>query len=445
MVTLQEKGPSIALAGEGMDNVCGETLQLVSNYVKAVHGRPVGTFGNVCYGAPMNRYVFLLGREAALGAAEVVATGRFSSIDAAASGGEVLVASTDVALENPQAFLDRIGGTVKLAEVVVEVAGQPSLDDLLALLPSEGKVHFGISWYGGQVPDLEKLGRQLKSALQARDRSARFVSSRSNPLSSVIVRTQKLLGQRGCELDVVQGNGMPTLLCRTLAAQNFIEYGRRDAGRPSRNINRGMLPPKVAQVLLNLAQVKPGDTVLDPFCGTGTVLQEALVMGAGRAIGRDVDDDAVEEATENLSWLPRRAQVTGTWEVYRHDARQVDRKLADGSIDAVVTEPLLGPLRPPRQHEAVLRLVGELQQLYRASFVAAAAALKPGGRLVAVLPVIGEVSSADLGGLPNLSPISLLPQDLAARFGLDIGQRIVYRRPGQAVGRAVVAYEKAGL
>ncbi len=397
----------------------------------------------------MNRYVFLLGREAALGAAEVIATGRFSSIDAAASGGEVLVASTDTALENPQAFLDRIGGTVKLAGVVSEVEGQPSLEDLLALLPGEGKVHFGISWYGGQVPDLEKLGRQMKAALQAQDRSARFVSSRSNPLSSVIVRTQKLLGARGCEIIVAILNGgdvgsrrASTLLGRTIAAQNFIEYGRRDAGRPSRNINRGMLPPKVAQVLLNLAQVKPGDTVLDPFCGTGTVLQEALVMGAGKAIGRDVDDDAVEEATENLSWLPRRAQVAGTWEVYRHDARQADRKLQDGSIDAVVTEPLLGPLRPPRQHEAVVKLVGELQQLYRASFVAAAAALKPGGRLVAVLPVIGEVSSADLGGLPGLSSVSLLPQDLAARFGIDVGQRLVYRRPGQAVGRAVVVFEK---
>ncbi len=390
----------------------------------------------------MHQYIFLLGREAALGAAEVAATGQFASFDVAVSGGEVLVANSDGPLENPQAFLDRLGGTVKIAEVVKQNPSAPSADDLLELLPTEGKVHFGISWYGGHAPNIDQLGRQIKTKLQARDQSARFVSSRNNPLSSVIVRTQKLLGARGCEIIVVETRHNSYLLGRTLAAQNFIEYGRRDAGRPNRNIGRGMLPPKVAQVLLNLARVKPGATVLDPFCGTGTVLQEALVMGAGRVVGSDVDDAAITEAHDNLTWLPRRARVAGTWEVYQHDARMPDANLAAGSVDAIVTEPYLGPLRPPRQREAVAKIIVELKRLYQTSFTCAAAALCPGGRLVAVLPVIGDMSAADIGSLPSLQQVNPLPLALAAQFGVTNEQPLIYRRPGQAVGRAVVVWEK---
>ena len=41
-----------------------------------------------------------------------------------------------------------------------------------------------------------------------------------------------------------------------------------------------MLPPKLAQIIVSLSGTQPGQTVLDPFCGTGVVLQEALIMGA---------------------------------------------------------------------------------------------------------------------------------------------------------------------
>ena len=37
---------------------------------------------------------------------------------------------------------------------------------------------------------------------------------------------------------------------------------------------------RLAKVLLNIGGVRKGQTVLDPFCGSGTVLSEALLTGA---------------------------------------------------------------------------------------------------------------------------------------------------------------------
>jgi tRNA (guanine10-N2)-dimethyltransferase len=409
----------------------------------------------------MLRYIFLLGRETALNAAEVVATGRFESFDVSASNSDVLVAETATPLDDAQVFLDHLGGTIKIARVVGMVetrrASSVHASDLLPFLSSvQGKLSFGISVYGsgaGRI-NISSLGHELKRLLSERSsagqdkQSARFVSSQVNPLSSVIVRTQKLLGARGCELIVVANDSSHLTIAVTIAAQNFIEYGRRDAGRPSRNINRGMLPPKVAQILLNLACLHPGDTVLDPFCGTGTILQEALMLGAGKVIGRDSDASAITESETNLAWLKSRVTApVGAWEVYQHDARQPDPRLKSESVDVIATETYLGPLRPPRRLEQQRALMAELGLLYRQSITQMATCLKPGGRIAMIVPVIGTQSAASLTAMQNFSPlklqtINILPPALAQRFGISLGQPLVYQRPGQTVGRAVVVLEK---
>ena len=40
----------------------------------------------------------------------------------------------------------------------------------------------------------------------------------------------------------------------------------------------GCMSPKLARCMANLARVKEGDTVLDPFCGTGGILSLAVIL-----------------------------------------------------------------------------------------------------------------------------------------------------------------------
>src|SRR5205814_128520 len=67
------------------------------------------------------------------------------------------------------------------------------------------------------------------------------------------------------------------------------------------------VPVRLAKAMLNLT-VRPGDTVLDPFCGTGTI--PLLAAWAGhRAFGSDVSAACVAHAAENLAHFGRQATL----------------------------------------------------------------------------------------------------------------------------------------
>jgi tRNA (guanine10-N2)-dimethyltransferase len=56
---------------------------------------------------------------------------------------------------------------------------------------------------------------------------------------------------------------------------------------------------KLARCMVNLAHAKTGETVLDPFCGTGTTILEATLIGC-RAIGTDVQKRMIKGTRRNL-------------------------------------------------------------------------------------------------------------------------------------------------
>lgn len=56
---------------------------------------------------------------------------------------------------------------------------------------------------------------------------------------------------------------------------------------------------KLTRLMINLIGLKKGETVCDPFCGTGTTLLEAESMGI-HAVGLDFDEKMCEIAKKNL-------------------------------------------------------------------------------------------------------------------------------------------------
>jgi tRNA G10 N-methylase Trm11 len=103
-----------------------------------------------------------------------------------------------------------------------------------------------------------------------------------------------------------------------------------------------MLPPKLAQIMINLAvgDVDKG-VILDPFCGTGVVLQEAALMGFD-IYGTDIDSRMIEYSGKNLDWLSRVRDLqltTSNFQLTIGDATDFKWKQP---IDFVVTETYLG-------------------------------------------------------------------------------------------------------
>ena len=66
--------------------------------------------------------------------------------------------------------------------------------------------------------------------------------------------------------------------------KGFVE--RRPSKRPF--FHPTAMMPKLARCMVNLARARPGELFLDPFCGTGSILIEAALIGC-RVIGLDID------------------------------------------------------------------------------------------------------------------------------------------------------------
>jgi len=94
------------------------------------------------------------------------------------------------------------------------------------------------------------------------------------------------------------------------------------------------MPAKLARCMVNLAQPRTGDLVLDPFCGTGSFLVEAGLMGF-RVIGFDVKRYMVEGSLRNLSLFGIETEGMAL-----ADARRPP--LNEMSADCVVTDPPYG-------------------------------------------------------------------------------------------------------
>ncbi|MDH3764795.1 MAG: DNA methyltransferase [Nitrosopumilus sp.] len=84
--------------------------------------------------------------------------------------------------------------------------------------------------------------------------------------------------------------------------ENFFGFSKQTGGekRPIKTKNHPHeLDWKLTRVMINLIGLKEGETVCDPFCGTGTTLLEAESMGI-HAIGLDFNEKMYEVSKENL-------------------------------------------------------------------------------------------------------------------------------------------------
>lgn len=103
---------------------------------------------------------------------------------------------------------------------------------------------------------------------------------------------------------------------------------------------RAALKPNMAYGLLRLAHLDaPPDVVLDPFCGSGTILWEAGARWPeARLVGNDWDEDTLDGARENADAQGLNDRVT----LHHSDVWYLSETLRDGNADLIVTNPPFG-------------------------------------------------------------------------------------------------------
>ena len=245
------------------------------------------------------KYIAVLGRLPKISLAEIQA---IYDSNAKLIGPELAVFETNKAVS-----IDRLGGSIKLAQIFE--GNFRELSEMINSRKPEGKITIGVSSYAlnsnhkNKKSAVENLVRrkaiELKSLLKKLGRNVRVVESRGPEISSATAFHNNLGEKPGAEEIILVGS--ETYL--SLGVQNIDKYRERDQMRPARDAKVGMLPPKLAQILINLGgEISESKKVLDPFCGTGVVLQEALILGQP-VMGSDLNPRMVEYTQKNLDWL----------------------------------------------------------------------------------------------------------------------------------------------
>ena len=387
-------------------------------------------------------YLFMIGRTPELSQAEVTAVLSLLAIPFELQFVSDAVVAVEVTEPLPcQMLVDRLGGTVKIAQLVGSFLSDSQTEEAVAeiitnALKSEtsGKrVTFGVSLVG-QVANISlvKLSKKIKDELEADSILSRYVLPKDGQISSVVVTKERL-----CEFLCVVHNEK-LLVARTQAVQRFAAWSHRDWDRPAVDPKSGMLPPKVARMMVNVGIARLADKqsplILDPFCGSGTILAEAMMLGCS-VVGCDKSEQAAKDTKENLTWLSKEYQLAKErFHVFTHDATKRLPTLRH-LPDLIVTEPYLGPpLRRPLVKNQAVQLAQRLGQMYEQFFVAQHDWLPGHAVIVCALPLLLTQDNQTVG-------ISLIDNCEKVGYTLVAGP-YNYSRPGARVARQIVILEK---
>jgi tRNA G10 N-methylase Trm11 len=201
------------------------------------------------------------------------------------------------------------------------------------------------------------------------------------------------------------------------------------------------LPPKLAQMMINVAaQPSLDGLLLDPFCGSGTIITEAMLMGYKNLMGTDLSEKAINDSRVNAEWIRDLYQLDIKPKFYIKNATRMAQFLKTSTVDTIVTEPYLGPQRGLNNIGLV---IDELEHLYTQALDNFYKILKPGGRIVMVWPVFfGQEFLKP--NLDNWRVVSALPKKFQDLSWLKQSFRdtLLYNRAGQKVWRELIILEK---
>ena len=443
--------------------------------------------------------IAILGRQPALGIAELESL--YGAETMMPFGKKACLLSID------SVDFTRLGGSTRVAKILTELPNdwQKIEQYLLDKTPEHaqyisGKLSFGISVFGVSVSakTLARTALAVKKAIRNSGHSVRMVPHDKTELGAATVLYNKLTGPQGWELIVVS-DGKTTYLAQTTDIQDIDAYAARDQARPMRDAKVGMLPPKLAQIIINLgvgridttlttrSQVPGVDElqgadeeksksyskyderapqsatqqdatskiralspaqrqdfasrhlVLDPFCGTGVVLQEAMIMDYD-IYGSDLEPRMVQYSIDNLSWLDTKYPDVGDYrrieigDAAKHSWHEPEK------ISTVACETYLGkPLTSLPPGDQLAKIMQEVNSLHHKFLQNIGQQIKSGTRLCLAVP-----SWRGRHEFLHLSVLDYL-HDLGynrVKFKHVVDKDLIYHRDGQVVGRELLVLTK---
>ena len=249
---------------------------------------------------------------------------------------------------------------IKLIELLENYRWKPHENIYESIGDFTGKYRYWISilW---EWKNLKELLMKSKKYFKEKEISARFVNKNFWPLSAAQIIWENLI-ERESDFNLVITWDRLQYFWKTIWIQDINAYSKRDYGK-TRDMEVGMLPPKLAQIMINVGlSHKPNSllnslsfqekeatnskqVIYDPFCGLGTVLIESILMGNTEVYGSDISSENIEKTKLNIEFAKNN---------FRNNLNQSELKVLDARgissspylkySDVIVTEGYLGQI-----------------------------------------------------------------------------------------------------
>jgi tRNA (guanine10-N2)-dimethyltransferase len=205
-----------------------------------------------------------------------------------------------------------------------------------------------------------------------------------------------------------------------------------------------MLPPKLARMMVNMVagstetESNRPRTLLDPFCGTGVVLQEASLLGYD-VIGTDLSAKMIDYSRINLDWLGQKHGLSNNVTILEGDAMTYTWPR---TIDAIACETYLGqPFSAPPSPAKLEEVVGNCNHIISTFLRNIASQLDSGTPLCVAVPAWRD-SAGRFTHLPLIDQLSALGYTRVALKNTR-DEQLLYYRENQVVARELLLLKKA--
>ena len=308
----------------------------------------------------MREYIFILGREPELSFLELISYFKGNGIDykIIKHEKEVVVILLDEKLDFGS-MLNKLGGIVKIGETFKEYVYKGNLN----------KLNYGISVYKGRD--------ELTNILKKEYKKEKVKAMLRKPRDKVFMPSE-ILSKNLFEFLIFND-----YKARTIAFFNPKEYKKRDETRPKQMFLH-QVSLRLSKILINLSQAR--NSLLDPFCGNGTILQEGMLNNLD-VVGIDIDQESVDATKENLEWINEKFGINKKFKIIKGDATKLTRYLKRNSVEAIASEPDLGPyFRKMPGKEEVEKAINQLDKMYYEFLLQSHEILKKNGKIAIIFP-----------------------------------------------------------
>lgn len=279
------------------------------------------------------KYLFILGRNHELSVAEIE---EFLKKEENPIAEQTLIDNgLLVTVDKPILYstIDKLGGTISIGEVLASGEDESIFEELEKIMiykGEENKLTYTVWDFSNLYDDcLDYLKSRFKSEKIKTSFKGLSGTIQSQEGEKELRPSSKLIQEEYFifQEEEKQYFGKITQKC------DYDSIEKRDMEKPERRESLA-ISPRLAKILINLANLKKGETLFDPFCGIGVMLQEAMIQGIS-AVGCDIDKKAIHGAKRNFEWFNFNEE---DYTLINFDSKRVNLP----EFDAIATEPDLG-------------------------------------------------------------------------------------------------------